>query len=111
MRIPTFLVAALISLSSAGHLSAQEMQNQELRLNQWRELPEMERQAIVLASIEALFLASTKSEAVAKSIDQECLSSLTPLKVEKRLRKESEKTPLASFSKAFFSVATCAEDN
>lgn len=106
---PAAMAAVLFAAIPITTVSAQAVQSPAapLDLKTWGELARNERQSMVLAAIEGFFLAAAGNPQLAQAIDEQCLASLTPKKVEKQISKEAEDRPGASFTEVFFEVATC----
>lgn len=108
-KIIVSLFAAFSLAVLHSPVSAQDRGGPVIDLQTWSSLSKQERQAIVLAAVEALFLAASSDSALAEAIDQQCLASLTPKKIEDRIKDHADDRPEAAFSQVFLEVATCEE--
>jgi len=84
---------------------------EDLTLKNWRLLDIRERQATVLAAVESLFLAGVSDPRIAALTTDKCLQNITPLDIEKKIFKQSEKYPDKTFSSALLEIITCSGKN
>tara|TARA_B100000678_G_scaffold256204_1_gene234371 strand:+ start:623 stop:964 length:342 start_codon:yes stop_codon:yes gene_type:complete len=110
-KIIVSLFAALSLAFLHSPALSQDRSGPVIDLQTWNSLSKQERQAIVLAAVEALFLAASADSTFAEAIDQQCLASLTPNKIEDRIRDQAKNRPNAPFSQVFLEVATCEEED
>ena len=113
MLLAAMTAAILISPLTSHPASAQEAsaapaQENQVSMAEWMSLSKKERQLVVLASIEALFLAATQPDAPAESISTECLIQESPAGVEKKMRAIAKEIPNLPFTDVFLAITTCA---
>lgn len=112
--LAAFLIQSPLLAQDEGYYpqpSEDEMSDQveDLTLKNWKLLDIRERQATVLAGVESLFLAGVSDPRIAALTAEKCLQNVTPLEIEKKIFKQSEKYPDKTFSSAFLEIITCGK--
>lgn len=87
--------------------AAEREQVGPLTLGEWSKLSRNERQALVLASIESLFLAMADHPAHSELMDEQCLSGITPKHVERVMREVANEKPDLPFVDTFLALTQC----
>lgn len=87
--------------------AAEQGQAGPLTLGEWSKLSRSERQALVLASIESLFLAMADHPAHSELMDEQCLSGITPKHVERVMREVASEKPDLPFVDTFLALTQC----
>jgi len=85
----------------------QESRNAPLTLGEWASLARNERQGLVLAAIESLFLAMADNPRQGDLLDQQCLSGLTPKHVSRAMSDIAEERPDLPFVDTFLVLTQC----
>ena len=78
-----------------------------LTLGEWSLLSRNERQGLVLASIESLFLAMANDSDHSENMDEQCLSGITPKHVERVIRQVAKEKPELPFVDTFLALTQC----
>ena len=112
MNRPLFVLALMFAIPHAAQAQDQvETQRQEqanpLTLGEWSDLAKKERQALVLAAIESLFLAMADHPQDSELMDEQCLSGITPKHVEKVMKEVSKERPDLPFVDTFLALTQC----
>ena len=112
-KLSSFLGALLIVVAAPASAQASDPsasgfeQSEKYTLKEWSSLGKKERQGLVLASIESLFLAMADYPQEQGLIQADCLSGLTPKYVEKVIYEISKEKPDLPFVDTFLAVTQC----
>lgn len=85
----------------------QDTRSAPLTLGEWSSLARNERQGLVLAAIESLFLAMADNPRQGDLLDQQCLSGLTPKHVSSAMSDIAEERPDLPFVDTFLVLTQC----
>ena len=109
-----YLAALALAIVTPSAIHAQEhpapAQDESagpVTLGEWANLPRKERQAMILASIESLFLAVAEHPQHAEIMDEQCLSGITPKHVERVMKEVAGERPDLPFVDTFLALTEC----
>lgn len=110
-HIATALALAMITSQPAAAQAqepvAEQTSPEPLTLGEWADLARNERQAMILAAVESLFLAVSDHPQHSEVMDEQCLSGITPRHVEKVMVEVAKERPDLPFVDTFLALTGC----
>lgn len=102
-------VAAPIGYAAQLAVSIQPAGPQQVSLRSWSELPQRERQMLIVAALEGLVIARTDPTGQVPVFETQCLLQFTPAEIEAALMQLVPDFPEVSFLEIYFGASGCAQ--
>ena len=107
MAIALSMIVPQPSLAQVQDPSVEQTMPDLMTLGEWEDMARNERQAMILAAIESLFLAVSDHPQHSEMLDEQCLSGLTPKHVEKVMIQVAKERPDLPFVDTFLALTGC----